>query len=136
MELIRVLVVDDHPGVRAGLRTMLALEPDMEVVAEAADGQEALHRVEEAQPNLVVMDVFMPRLGGIEATRAIKARWPNIRVLMFAFHDTPSLVQRAVAAGADGYLLKGIPPELLVNAIRTVAAGGFVRGGGRGEGET
>jgi DNA-binding NarL/FixJ family response regulator len=135
MELIRLLVVDDHPAVRAGLRTMLTLEPDLEVVAEAADGLEALHWVEEAQPNLVLMDVFMPRLGGIEATRAIKARWPDTRVLMFAFHNTPSLVQRALAAGADGYLLKGTPPELLVNAIRTVAGGGFVRGGGRGEGE-
>lgn len=128
MERIRVLVVDDHPAVREGLRTMMELEPDLEVVAEAANGQEALQRVEEAQPNLVIMDVFMPRLGGIEATQAIKDRWPDIRVLIFTFLDTPALAQRALAAGADGYLLKDTPPELVVNAIRTVAAGGVAWG--------
>lgn len=126
---IRLLIVDDHPAVREGLRTMFEMEPDLDVVAEAAEGREALRQAEAVRPNVVLMDVFMPGLGGIETTRAIKSRWPDIRVLVFTVLDTPSLVQRALAAGADGYLLKDSPRHLLVNAIRTVVGGGFVMKG-------
>lgn len=121
-----MLIVDDHPAVREGLRSMLGPEPDLEVVAEAVDGREALHQVELVQPDIVLMDIFMPGMGGIETTRAIKARWPHIRVVMFTALHTRSLVRRALAAGADGYLLKDIPRQQLVNAIRAVVGGNLV----------
>ncbi len=126
---IKLLIVDDHLAVREGLRSMLGREPDMDVVAEAADGREALHQVEVEAPHVVLMDVFMPGMGGIEATRAIKARWPDTRVLVFTVLDAPSLVMRALGAGADGYLLKDTLRQTLVSAIRTVAGGDFVMKG-------
>jgi DNA-binding NarL/FixJ family response regulator len=125
-EHIRLLIVDHCPAVREGLGSMLGPEPDMEVVAEAADGAEALLLIEAVRPDMVLIDIFMPRMGGIEATRAIKARWPETRVLVFSSLETPSLVQRALAAGADGYLVKDAPARLLVSSIRAVAAGDFV----------
>ena len=125
-EHIRLLIVDNHPTVREGLCTMLGPEPDMEVVAEAADGAEALLLIEAVRPDMVLMDVFMPHMGGIEATRAIKARWPETRVLVFSCLNTLSVVQRALVAGADGYLVKDAPARLLVSSIRAVAAGDFV----------
>ena len=125
-EHIRLLIVDDHPTVREGLCTMLESEPDMEGVAEAANGAEALLLIEAARPDMVLMDVFMPRMGGIEATQAIKVRWPETRVMVFSCLNTLSLVQRALVASADGYLVKDASARLLVSSIRAAAAGDFV----------
>jgi DNA-binding NarL/FixJ family response regulator len=120
---IRVLVVDDQALVRAGFRMILEAEPDLEVVGEAADGLEAVTAVERDQPDVVLMDVRMPNLDGIAATRRILEGGRAVKVLMLTTFDLDEYVYEALQAGASGFLLKDVPPERLVAGIRAVAAG-------------
>jgi DNA-binding NarL/FixJ family response regulator len=121
--MIRVLVVDDHPVVRSGLVGMLDVEDDLEVVGEAGDGDEALARVALLQPDVVLMDLRMPRLDGVGATSRIVAEHPRVRVLVLTTYNTDADIVRAVEAGATGYLLKDTPRALLVDAVRAASRG-------------
>jgi DNA-binding NarL/FixJ family response regulator len=121
--VIRVLLADDQALVRAGLRLILDAEPDIEVVAEAADGAEAVARAEETRPDLVLMDIRMPTVDGIEATRRLLGDANGVRVLMLTTFDLDEYVVEAFRAGASGFLLKTAPPQQLVAAVRTVHDG-------------
>ena len=121
--MIRILLADDQALVRGGFRMILDAEPDLEVVAEAADGGEAVERALETQPDLVLMDIRMPVLDGIEATRQLLAALPLTRVLILTTFDLDEYVVEAFRAGASGFLLKTAPPQHLVAAVRTVQEG-------------
>jgi DNA-binding NarL/FixJ family response regulator len=121
--LIRVLLADDQALVRAGFRLILDAEPDFEVVAEAADGEEAVERTIATEPAVVLMDVRMPKLDGIEATRRLLSRLHTTRVLILTTFDLDEYVVEAFRAGASGFLLKTAPPQQLVTAVRTVHDG-------------
>jgi NarL family two-component system response regulator LiaR len=121
--VIRVLIADDHAVVRQGLRTFLELQDDIEVVAEAADGQEALAAARSLAPDVALIDLVMPRLGGIEAIRRLRERCPATRILVLTSFADDDTVLPAVRAGAAGYLLKDVQPQELVGAIRTVHEG-------------
>jgi DNA-binding NarL/FixJ family response regulator len=125
---IRVVVVDDHQIVRDGLTALLGALDGIEVVGSAADGREALHVVGEAEPDVVVMDIQMPQLDGIEATRFLVGRNPWMRILMLTMNEDDDTILSAIRAGACGYLLKGSGAEEVHNAIRTAAGGGMVFG--------
>jgi DNA-binding NarL/FixJ family response regulator len=120
---IRVLVADDQAMVRAGFRLLLGGEQDIEVVAEAGDGNEAVAKAARFQPTVVLMDIRMPDLDGLEATRRILAADPEARVLILTTFDLDEYIFAALTAGASGFVLKDDPPEQLIAAIRTVAAG-------------
>ena len=120
---IRVLVVDDQSMVRAGFRMLLAGEPGIEVVAEAANGLEAVEKAARFAPTVVLMDIRMPELDGLEATRRLLAADPAARVLILTTFDLDEYVYEALRAGASGFVLKDDPPEQLIAAIRTVAGG-------------
>jgi len=122
---VRVALVDDQALVRVGLRALLAAEPDLEVVGEAADGREALHLVRRARPDVVVMDIRMPGMDGLEATRQIAAdpELGSIRVLVLTTFEIDEYVFEALRAGAGGFLLKDAEPADLLHAIRVVAGG-------------
>jgi len=120
---IRVMVVDDHAVVRSGLRMFLLAFDDIELVAEAATGEEALERCEDAYPDVVLMDMAMPGMGGAAATRALHERRPEIRVVALSSFHEGELVQDALQAGAIGYLLKDVPIDELAAAIRAAYAG-------------
>jgi len=122
-EPIRVVISDDHDLFRRGLRMVLEAEEDIEVVAEAADGQEAVARVEELAPDVVLMDVRMPRMGGIEATRLIRQLFPTTRIIVLTVSDEEDDLYGAVKAGANGYLLKEVSIEEVADAVRAVFAG-------------
>jgi DNA-binding NarL/FixJ family response regulator len=121
--VIRVLVVDDHPVVRSGLSGMLSVTDDISVVGEAGDGAEALALVESTLPDVVLMDLRMPRMDGVAATGAIVSSYPSTRVLVLTTYDTDSEILHAVEAGAAGYLLKDTPHVELLNGIRAAARG-------------
>ena len=121
--MIRVLLADDQALVRAGFRLILNAEPDLEVVGEAGDGDEAVERAGETAPDVVLMDVRMPRLNGIDATRRIVEGGNGVRVLMLTTFDLDEYVVDAFRAGASGFLLKTAPPHQLVAAIHTVHDG-------------
>jgi DNA-binding NarL/FixJ family response regulator len=120
---IRVLVVDDQSMVRAGFRMLLSREQDVDVVAEASNGLEAVDKAARFQPDVVLMDIRMPELDGLQATRQILAADPSARVLVLTTFDLDEYVYEALRAGASGFVLKDDPPEQLLGAIRTVAAG-------------
>jgi DNA-binding NarL/FixJ family response regulator len=120
---LRLLLVDDHPVVRTGLAGMLSVEDDLDVVGEAGDGEEAVALVRKLEPDVVLMDLRMPRLDGADATARILAEFPGIRVLVLTTYDTDSDIVRAVEAGATGYLLKDTPRAQLADAIRAAARG-------------
>ncbi|MET9970423.1 response regulator transcription factor [Streptomyces sp. NPDC006356] len=121
---IRVLLADDHPVVRDGLAAMLATQPDLTVVGEAANGAEALHRTASLAPDVVLMDLQMPGMDGTAATAAIRAAHPEVRVLILTTYDTDADITAAVDAGAVGYLLKDTGRHELCEAVRTAARGG------------
>jgi DNA-binding NarL/FixJ family response regulator len=121
---IRILLVDDHPLVRDGLRLRLGNLPRLEVVGEAGDAAEALREVAAHQPRLVLMDVGMKGVNGLDLTAQLLARHPGLLVLMLSMYDNPEYVQRALQAGARGYVLKDAPASEIVAAIDAVAAGG------------
>jgi DNA-binding NarL/FixJ family response regulator len=120
---IRVLVADDQALVRGGFRHIVDAQPDMEVVGEAADGQEALRLARETSPTVVLMDIRMPNLDGLEATRRLAAAPDAPRILVLTTFDADEYVYEAIVGGASGFLLKDVSPEQLAQAIRTVAAG-------------
>lgn len=120
---IRVLIADDQSMVRAGFRMLIAGEEDMEVVAEATNGLEAVSKAARFHPSIVLMDIRMPELDGLEATRRILAADPAARVLILTTFDLDEYIYQALQAGASGFVLKDDPPEQLIAAIRTVAAG-------------
>ena len=120
---IRVLVADDQSMVRAGFRMLLSHQEDIEVVAEASNGLEAVDKAARFQPTVVLMDIRMPELDGLEATRRILAADPTARVLILTTFDLDEYVYEGLRAGASGFVLKDDPPEQLIAAIRTVAAG-------------
>jgi DNA-binding NarL/FixJ family response regulator len=122
-DAIRVLVVDDHALFRRGLEMVLDGETDIDVVGEASDGHEALERAEETTPDVVLMDVRMPKRSGIEATRAIKDTLPSTKILMLTISDEEEDLYEAIKAGASGYLLKEISIEEVAEAVRQVHAG-------------
>jgi two-component system, NarL family, response regulator LiaR len=121
--VIRVVVVDDHDMVRRGLASYLRITPDLKLVGEASDGQQALGVCESASPDVVLMDLVMPRMGGIDAIRRIRAQFPSIRVIALTSFQEGDLVQEALRAGAISYLLKNVTGEDLVLAIRSAYAG-------------
>jgi DNA-binding NarL/FixJ family response regulator len=120
---VRVLVADDQSMVRAGFRMLLADEPDIEVVAEASNGLEAIDKAARFHPTVILMDIRMPELDGLEATRRILAKNNGARILILTTFDLDEYVYEALRAGASGFVLKDDPPEQLLAAIRTVAAG-------------
>ena len=122
-ERLRVMVVDDHALFRRGLEMVLSNESDLELVGEASDGQEAIEKAQETMPDVVLMDVRMPKRSGIEATAQIKELLPHVKILMLTISDEEADLYDAIKAGASGYLLKEIPIEEVSDAIRSVWAG-------------
>jgi DNA-binding NarL/FixJ family response regulator len=118
---VRILLVDDHPVVRQGLRTLLEGRSEWEVIGEASDGVEALEKVSAAQPDVVVLDVTMPRMNGIEACRLIKQKAPAPEVLFVTQHDSPQMMREALAAGARGYVVKSNLARDLLEAVEAVS---------------
>lgn len=120
---ITVMLVDDHAVVRAGYKFLLENQQDIEVVAEAASGEEAVARFTEVRPDILVMDLSMPGMGGIEAIRRLMALQPGAKILVFSMHENSTFVEHALQAGVAGYISKNSSPEVLVAAIRKLAAG-------------
>lgn len=121
---IKIVLADDHPIVREGLASVLETQPDFEVVGQANDGAEAVDVVSALKPDVVLLDLEMPHLDGVQALRAMRAENPGLKALVFTAFDTDERIIGAVQAGARGYLLKGAPRDDLFNAIRVVAQGG------------
>lgn len=124
MESIKVLVVDDYPVAREALKAMLATESKLDVVGEASSGAEAVQKVGDLKPEVVLMDVRMPGVDGIEATRRIKEAHPEVAVVMLTVHDHDAYIIEAVRAGASGYLLKDASRDLLVHVVKVARSGG------------
>jgi len=123
---IRVIIADDHAILREGLRALLALATDIEVVGEAADGHEAIERATALKPDVVIMDVAMPGLGGLEATLELRRTQPEVKILVLTQYDDPEYVRRFLKAGVSGYILKKSAGTELAAAIRAVSRGGLV----------
>ncbi|MFQ5875342.1 MAG: response regulator transcription factor, partial [Dehalococcoidia bacterium] len=129
-KVIQVLVVDDHPVVREGLRAMLRSEPGIEVVGEASSGEEAVELCRQLKPDVVLVDIRMPGMSGIEVTQRIKSVQPSSAVIVLTMYDSEMYVVEAIRAGAAGYLVKDSSRELLSHAINSVVDGGnIVRSG-------
>ncbi|MEE8519643.1 MAG: response regulator transcription factor [Dehalococcoidia bacterium] len=126
MSTLTVVLVDDHQMFREGIRRRLEQEPDIEVVGEANDSQEALDVIEETRPGIAVLDIRMGQSSGLELAKTIRQRWPSLRILMLSGFDFDQYVRAAIRFGVDGYLLKDAPQDALVSAIRQVHAGGAV----------
>ncbi|HWK21677.1 MAG TPA: response regulator transcription factor [Ureibacillus sp.] len=124
--MIRVLIADDHHVVRRGLLFFLKTQKDIEVIGEAKNGIEAVELVASLQPDIVLMDLVMPEMDGIQATKKIKAKWPNVHILMLTSFSDKDHVLPAMEAGAAGYQLKDIEPDELVNSIRQIISGGNI----------
>ena len=122
-ETIRVLIVDDHPVVRGGLRGVFAGDPDFEVVGEAANGREALEQIRRQPVDVVLMDLRMPEMGGVEAIQQVRSLSPETQVLVLTTYDSDRDVIPAIEAGASGYLLKDVPGDELLRAVRAVMKG-------------
>ncbi|HET7088450.1 MAG TPA: response regulator transcription factor [Anaerolineae bacterium] len=120
---VQVLIADDHTIVRSGVRLLLQAEPDIEVVGEALNGDEAVALAESLRPDMVLMDIAMPGMDGLEATRQIKARFPDMHVLVLTMHRSDEYFFEMLKAGASGYVLKGAETNELIGAIRAVARG-------------
>ncbi len=126
MDTIKVLVVDDHALFRRGITTVLANQESLEVVGEAIDGLEAIEKAEEVTPDIILMDLNMPRCSGLEATQALQAKMPQVNILVLTVSDNESDLFAAVKFGAKGYILKNTEPEELIQAIFNIAQGGVI----------
>jgi two-component system response regulator NreC len=122
---IRILLADDHTILRAGLKMMLNAQPDMEVIGEAQDGRQALHETQRLQPDIVLMDITMPDINGIEATKQIKRAQPEVKVLILTMHEHDEYIFQALRAGASGYMLKEAADTELITALHVVQSGQF-----------
>lgn len=120
---INILVADDHALLRQGIKNVLALENDFAVIGEAGDGEETLRKAAELAPDVILLDINMPRLNGLEVTKRLRDSHPQIKVLILTIHDDDSYVVEVIKAGAAGYLLKDVEPGMLVAAIRAVYEG-------------
>lgn len=129
MDEIRIVIVDDHPFFREGLRKVLSAEPGLVVVGEAGDGEEAVERAVALQPDVMLMDVNLPRMNGLQATRRVKESCPRVNVVILTAYDDEEQVFHAVRAGASAYHPKDVDPGRLMETIRRVAAGGYIIGG-------
>ncbi|WP_127532600.1 response regulator [Paenibacillus kobensis] len=118
---IRVMLVDDHPHGREGMRDIISADPSFTIVAEAMSGEEAIERIEQQQPNLVLMDIRMPGMGGLEATHQIKSRWPAVKIVMVTVSDEITDLFEAIKRGAQGYLLKNLTPSAWLEYLHAVA---------------
>jgi two-component system response regulator NreC len=123
MEKKKILIVEDHTILREGLKSLLSTNPELEIVGEAGDGREAIYLVEKLTPDLVMMDLSMPRMDGMEAIREIKRRWPQTKILPLTVHKTEEYVLTTLKAGADGYLLKDANYQEMTTAIKSVLTG-------------
>lgn len=130
MHRLRILIADDHPAFRRGLASMLSTVVDLEVIADVADGRQAVARARELRPDLVLMDLHMPVMSGIEATATLTAELADIPVLVLTMVEDPDAVLAAVQAGANGYLLKGADQDEIVRSVRAAAAGELIFGPG------
>jgi two-component system nitrate/nitrite response regulator NarL len=142
---IKILLVDDHPVVRKGIRSCLAHSPGLEIIGEAGDGNDALRKVRELRPDLVLMDIDMPSMSGLAVTEVLKKELPDVKVIILSMHRNTEYVLRILQSGARGYVLKEASPQELLQAIETVTSGEtffsadvaraalnkFVRGGGQ-----
>ncbi len=122
--MIRILLADDHPVVRKGLRTILEGDPTIEIVSEAASGEEAVERSRISHPQVVLLDIGMPGRGGIETAQDIKRLNPAVKILMLTIHAEDNFAVRCLREGADGYITKDAEPEVLLQAVHRLAAGG------------
>ncbi len=123
-EPIRILIVDDHPVVRDGLLAMLTTQPEFDVVGQAAEGSEAILKAQKYQPDVILLDLEMPGMDGVEVLRRLDETLPNANVIVFTAFDTDDRIVNAIQAGAKGYLLKGAPRDELFHAIRVASKGG------------
>ena len=123
---VRIVLVDDHAVVRAGYRRFLEQEPGYSVIGEAASGEEAYALLQRMSPDIVLLDLSMPGLGGLSSLRRFKLRWPLLPILVFSMHDTVAFATQALRAGANGYVTKGSDPQLMVDAVRSVLGGEVV----------
>ena len=123
MEQIRIILVDDHGLIREGLRKVLSLEEDILIIGEASTGEEALQKAETLLPDVVVMDIGLPNMTGLEATKKIRKMFPQIKILTLSVHDSEEYVLEALKAGASGYLSKDVDANMLAEAIRIIARG-------------
>ena len=122
--MLSILVADDHAIVREGLRRVLEAEPDLEVCGEASDGREVLAAVEKKRPHFVILDIGMPRLGGLETLERLRADYPDVKVLLLSVHGDAPLIESAISLGADGYLLKDGRASEVLAAVRAIERGG------------
>src|SRR5262245_3130229 len=123
MSRVRVLLAEDHETVREGLRMIISREPDMEIVGEASDGREAVEKVSRLRPHVVVMDISMPGMNGLKATRKLKAMCPEVHVVALTRHKESGYLHELLQAGASGYVRKQSPSEELIRAVRAVGSG-------------
>lgn len=120
---LRILIAEDHQTVREGIKLLVNAQPDMEVVGEAGDGEAVIREVDRLKPDIVLMDISMPTMNGLEATRKLRARLPDLKILTLTRHTDDGYLQQVINAGANGYVLKQSAPNDLVSAIRSVGAG-------------
>lgn len=125
MQTLQIFLADDHAVVREGLKALVNAQPDMRVIGEASDGHSAWQQTRDCQPDIVVMDISMPNMNGIEVSAQLTQECPNLKVLILSVHEDPSYLRESLAVGAAGYILKHAAAETLIHAIRTVAAGGI-----------
>lgn len=121
--MLNVVLAEDHSTVREGIKLLVNAQPDMQVVGEANNGAAAIVAVREKQPDVLVMDISMPEMNGLKATRKLKAEFPNVKILTLTRHADDSFLEQLISAGASGYVLKQSAPDELINAIRTVGGG-------------
>ena len=120
---IRILIADDHALLRQGIRNFLSLESDFEIIGEAADGEETIRRASELRPDILLLDITMPKGNGIEVATRLRETHPEIRILALTIHDDENYMMKMIQSGAAGYLLKDVEPSMMVQAIRRVHAG-------------